>query len=334
MPTRIPELSLVVLVGASRLRQVHVRPQALPADRGALVRLLPRPGLATTRTTRRRPNDAFEVLHFIAAKRLARGRLTVIDATNVQPEARKPLVELAGEYHCLPVAIVLDLPEQRLPGAQPRRGPTATSARTSSASSSRSCGGRCAACSARASATSSSCDTPEEVDAADDRARSRCGTTARHEHGPFDIIGDVHGCCDELRDAARAARLRGRRRRRTSRLGEPRLRATREGRKAVFLGDLVDRGPRILDVLRLVMEHGRGRHGPVRARQPRHEAAAQAARQGRADHPRPGRDAGRDRRPARRRARAVPQGAGRVPRRPGQPLRPRRRQAGRRPRRA
>jgi protein phosphatase len=52
------------------------------------------------------------VLHFIAGKRLALGRLTVIDATNVQPEARKPLVELARQYHCLPVAIVLDLPER------------------------------------------------------------------------------------------------------------------------------------------------------------------------------------------------------------------------------
>ncbi len=56
--------------------------------------------------------DAFEVLRFIAGKRLALGRLTVIDATNVQPEARKPLVELARQYHCLPVAIVLDLPER------------------------------------------------------------------------------------------------------------------------------------------------------------------------------------------------------------------------------
>ena len=56
--------------------------------------------------------DAFAALHYVAARRLARGRLTVIDATNVQPEARKPLVALAREYHVLPVAIVLDLPER------------------------------------------------------------------------------------------------------------------------------------------------------------------------------------------------------------------------------
>jgi protein phosphatase len=38
--------------------------------------------------------DAFDLVHAIARKRLARGRLTVIDATNVQPESRKPLVEM------------------------------------------------------------------------------------------------------------------------------------------------------------------------------------------------------------------------------------------------
>ena len=53
--------------------------------------------------------DAFDVLHFIVRKRLARGKLAVIDATNVQPEARKPFVQMARDYHCLPVAIVFDV---------------------------------------------------------------------------------------------------------------------------------------------------------------------------------------------------------------------------------
>src|SRR5207237_7596990 len=56
-------------------------------------------------------SDAFDVLHFVAAKRLAAARLSVADATNVQPEARKPLLTLAKQYHCLPVAIVFNLPE-------------------------------------------------------------------------------------------------------------------------------------------------------------------------------------------------------------------------------
>src|SRR5262249_28774857 len=57
-------------------------------------------------------DDAFEILHFIAAKRFAVGRLIVADATNVKPEDRKPLIELAWQYHCLPVAIVLNVPER------------------------------------------------------------------------------------------------------------------------------------------------------------------------------------------------------------------------------
>ena len=70
------------------------------------------------------------MLHFIARKRLAAGRLTVVDATNVQPESRKPLVELARQYHCLPVAIVLDLPD-RICQERNAAAPIATSARTS-----------------------------------------------------------------------------------------------------------------------------------------------------------------------------------------------------------
>src|SRR5204862_4768780 len=107
----MPELSLVVLVGASGCgkstfaRKHFKSTEVLSSDycRG-LVSDDENAQWATT--------DAFEVLHFIAGKRLAGGKVTVIDATNVQPEARKPLVQLARQYHCLPVAIVFDLPEK------------------------------------------------------------------------------------------------------------------------------------------------------------------------------------------------------------------------------
>src|SRR5919205_2445650 len=107
----IPELSLVVLVGPSgcgksTFARAHFAPlETLSSDfcRG-LVSNDENDQSATT--------PAFEVLHFVAAKRLERGLLTVVDATNVQPEARKPLVELARRYHVLPIAIVFDLPER------------------------------------------------------------------------------------------------------------------------------------------------------------------------------------------------------------------------------
>jgi protein phosphatase len=56
--------------------------------------------------------DAFTLLHTIAGMRLRRGRLTVVDATNVQREWRRPLLELAHAHGRPAVAIVLDLPEE------------------------------------------------------------------------------------------------------------------------------------------------------------------------------------------------------------------------------
>src|SRR5205085_4148318 len=111
MKITIPELSLVALIGASgagksAFARKHFKPtEVLSSD---FCRGLVRDDEADQAAT----PDAFAVLHFIASRRLAAGRLTVVDATNVQPEARKPLVALARQYHCLPVAVVFDLPER------------------------------------------------------------------------------------------------------------------------------------------------------------------------------------------------------------------------------
>ena len=82
---------------------------------------------------------------------------------------------------------------------------------------------------------------PDEVDAAVVE-RTPLWNDRRGDHGPFDIIGDVHGCCDELEALLTT-------------LGYGRDGAAwthPEGRRAIFVGDLVDRGPRVLDVLTLV----------------------------------------------------------------------------------
>ena len=93
--------------------------------------------------------------------------------------------------------------------------------------------------------------TPEEVEAVTVE-RIPLWTDKRAEHGPFDIIGDVHGCADELEELLRRlgyaeSRLEG-----DDPLWGSRIFVPPRGRKAVFLGDLVDRGPRILDTVRLV----------------------------------------------------------------------------------
>ena len=119
--------------------------QAFPAPRDSVVGRLPwRDEVSDEENNQTVTNDAFEVLHFIAAKRLALGRLTVIDATNVQPEARKPLVALARQYD--PLSLSPSWPDLLSGSVEDRHrqaATTATSARPSSASSSPNGGGRC-----------------------------------------------------------------------------------------------------------------------------------------------------------------------------------------------
>src|SRR5208283_2629930 len=111
MHISIPKLSLVVLIGPSGSgKSTFARKHFLPTE--VLSSDACRGMVSDDENNQAVTNEAFALLHYIAAQRLALGRLTVIDATNVQPEARKPLVELARKYHCLPVAVVLDLPEK------------------------------------------------------------------------------------------------------------------------------------------------------------------------------------------------------------------------------
>jgi protein phosphatase len=239
---KIPKLALVVLVGPSgsgksTFARRHFRPtEVLSSDacRGMV---------SDDENDQAVTKDAFEVLRFIAGKRLALGRLTVIDATNVQPEARRPLVELARQYHVLPVAIVLDLPERtcqdRNAGREDRNfGPHVI--RNQKSQLRRGLRGL----PREGFRYVFVLQTPEEVEAALVE-RVPLWNDRRDEHGPFDIIGDVHGCCDELEA------LLGELGYAVSVGGGPGY-AHPEGRKAVFLGDFVDRGPRVLDTVRLV----------------------------------------------------------------------------------
>jgi protein phosphatase len=240
----IPELSLVVLIGPSGCgKSSFARAQFKPTE--VLSSDFCRGLVSDDENAQAATKDAFEVLHFVARKRLAGGRLTVVDATNVQPEARKPLVALAREFHVLPVAIVLNLPEKLCHERNQNRpdrqfGPHVV--RNQSQQLRRSLRGL----EREGFRHVFTLSTPEEVSTVS-IVRQPLWNNLKHEHGPFDIIGDVHGCYEEL----------------SSLLGQlgykiengadgPKATAP-DGRKAVFVGDLVDRGPRIPDVLRLVM---------------------------------------------------------------------------------
>src|ERR687896_749991 len=107
----VPEPSLVVLVGPSgagksTFARAHFRPTEIVSSDAC------RGIVADDENDLAATEDAFDLLHYIAAKRLKRGKLAVVDATNVQPEARRPLVRLAREHHLLPVAIVFNVPEK------------------------------------------------------------------------------------------------------------------------------------------------------------------------------------------------------------------------------
>jgi protein phosphatase len=239
----IPELALVVLIGPSgcgksTFARKHFKPsEVLSSD---FCRAL----VSDDENSQAATKDAFEVLHFIAAKRLAAGKLTVVDATNVQPEARKPLVALARQYHVIPVAVVLNLPDRLCQDRNRERtdrnfGPHVIRQQSQQLRRSFRNLGR------EGFRHIYEFSSPAEVDEIVIE-RQRLWNNLKHEHGPFDIIGDIHGCFDEL--AALLTELGYE----VSANGTPHARHP-AGRKAVFLGDLVDRGPKIPEVLKLVM---------------------------------------------------------------------------------
>ena len=248
MNIQVPKFSFVVLIGVSGSGKStfalkhFLKTEVLSSD---YCRAL----VSDDENSQPATKDAFDVLHFIAAKRLAAGRLTVVDATNVQPESRKPLVALAREYHALPVAIVFDLPEtlcQERNRNRPDRDFGPQVIRRQRSQLRRSLRGLKREGFRNIFILSSEDDlntaTIERTPLWNDKSDLT---------GPFDMIGDVHGCYDELVELL-------------TQLGytpngantEPPMSGPvfthPEKRIAVFLGDIVDRGPKIVESLKLV----------------------------------------------------------------------------------
>ncbi|MDR1576384.1 MAG: polynucleotide kinase-phosphatase, partial [Treponema sp.] len=242
MRIELPELCMVALIGVSgsgksTFAKTHFKPtEILSSDffRGLV---------SDNEMDQSATSAAFDSLYYIAQKRLEAGRLTVIDATNVQKKARGEVLRLAREQNVLAVAIVFDMPQSlciERNKARPDRNFGSHVVQGHAQELKRSIkhlrkeGFRFVY----------TFITPGEAAEAE-IVRTKLWNDKRDERGPFDIIGDVHGCYDEL-----CALL--------EKLGYAVDRAACAAlppatRRAIFLGDLCDRGPKNPEVLRLVM---------------------------------------------------------------------------------
>ncbi|MGW1669345.1 polynucleotide kinase-phosphatase [Streptomyces sp. NPDC002324] len=233
----VTDLSLVVLVGASgsgksTFARRHFKPtEIISSDfcRGLV---------SDDENDQSATKDAFDVLHYIAGKRLAAGRRTVVDATSVQQESRKQLIELARAHDVLPIAIVLDVPEEVCAERNAARTDRADMPRRVIQRHTRELRRSLRHLEREGFRKVHVLRGVEDVENATVVTEKRFNDLT-HLTGPFDIVGDIHGCASELEALL-------------GKLGyvdgvHP------QGRTAVFVGDLVDRGPDSPGVLRRVM---------------------------------------------------------------------------------
>src|SRR5215210_2145143 len=187
----VPELSLVLLIGVSGSgkstfgRQHFRSTEVISPDfcRGLV---------ADDENDQEATQPAFELLHYIVGLRLAAGRLTVVDATNVQPEARRSLVALAKEHDVLPVAVVLDLPPRLCAernAARPDRDFGEHVIKRQHDQLRRSLRGLGREGFRTVHHLTSEAEIAEVV-----ITRTRLYNDLRDQTGPFDVVGDIHGC--------------------------------------------------------------------------------------------------------------------------------------------
>lgn len=188
----IPELALVAMVGASgwgksTFAREHFRStEILSSD---FFR-----GMVSDENDQSATPAAFEALYYMLSTRPARGRLTVVDATNVRAEDRKKLIEHARRYHCLAVAIVVNTPESvclERNKTRPDRDFGPHVLKRQMAELKRGLRGL-----EREGFRYVHIVQPGEEICV---KRTRLGNDKKDQPGPFDFIGDVHGCVDELR---------------------------------------------------------------------------------------------------------------------------------------
>jgi polynucleotide kinase-phosphatase len=242
----VPELSLVVLIGISgsgksSFARKHFRPTQVLSSDGF------RAMVADDENDQSASADAFAALHTIAGLRLKAGRLTVVDATNVQSHGRAELVRVAREHDVLPVAVVLDVPED-VCWERTQARPDRTFGRPVLTRQHRDLRRSLSGLAREGFRKVIVLRGVSEVDAAT-ISYERLFNDRRELTGPFDIIGDVHGCRAELESLLGSLGWVVSR----DEVGLAVGATHPEGRTALFVGDLVDRGPDSPGVLRLVM---------------------------------------------------------------------------------
>ncbi|MEK7424771.1 MAG: polynucleotide kinase-phosphatase [Actinomycetota bacterium] len=242
MKIAIPELCVVALVGVSGSgKSTFASRHFLPTE--VISSDFCRKLVSDDENDQSATNAAFEVLHTIAAKRLQSGRIAVIDATSVRPEDRKPVVQLAKDHHVFAYAIVLDVPPdvcRERNASRPDRDFGDHVIRNQRSALRRSIKNLHREGFRKVFVLRS----VDEIERAE-VIREQLWTDKRNLTGPFDVIGDVHGCHTELVELLDSLGWQ------VTAVGDEAVHP--EGRQVIFLGDLVDRGPASPAVLRLAM---------------------------------------------------------------------------------
>ena len=240
---KLPEISLVLLVGVSSsgkstfAKKYFLPTEILSSDHCRALVSDDENNLGVT-------DAAFELLHYIAAKRLKLGRLTVIDALNLRKEDRAKLVQLAKDNYALAAAIVLETPIRKLLDRHEERTDRTFSKHVLEKQYDDF--KRSIRTIEREGFSYTYFLNPEEEIKI---SRQRLWNNKKEERGPFDIIGDVHGCFEELIELFSHLDYK------IERQADGHFEIQNpENRRAIFLGDLTDRGNNSPDVLRLVMD--------------------------------------------------------------------------------
>ncbi len=249
MRITIPDLSLVLLIGPAgsgktAFARAHFKPTEVLSIEQA------RQLVADDAVDASANDDAFAALSYLAMRRLAAGRLTVIDDRHLNPHTRRMLLGLAQEHHVIPVAIAFNLPESVL--HQRNQGRAGEKLAPDVIAQQHVAMRHLLATLPQEGFRHIYEFLSQEEAGTVEVVRQALWNRRPADHGPFDIIGDVHGCYDELR------RLLGKLGYLVFRdSGSPLARHHIEhplGRRLIFLGDLAGFGPRIPDTLRLVMD--------------------------------------------------------------------------------